>query len=90
MHRYRRRGVLEGVVLHERDFGQRGERFHALRFVLNRALDQRHRDALGRALGKIGHERFRRLALSYRLGNGEVESRGDAPRITLHPAAPQR
>ena len=81
MHRHRRRAVLERVVLHERDFGERGERFHALRFVLNRALDQRHWDALGRALGEIRHERFRRWALRHGLGDGEVEGRGDAPGI---------
>jgi hypothetical protein len=36
---YRRRGVLKGVVLQERNFGERGERLRALRLVLNRALD---------------------------------------------------
>ena len=81
MHRHRRSAVLEWVVLHERNFGKRGERFHALRFVLNRALDQRHWDALGRALGKIRHERFRRWTLRHGLGDGEVEGRGDAPGI---------
>ena len=81
MHRHRRSAVLEWVVLHERDFGKRGERFHALRFVLNRALDQCHWDALGRALGQIRHERFRRLALRHGLGDGEIEGRGDAPGI---------
>ena len=81
MHRHRRRAVLEGVVLQERDFGERGERLQALRFVLNRALDQRHWDALGRALGEIRHERFRRWALRHGLGDGEVEGRGDAPGI---------
>ena len=34
MHRHRRRAVLERVVLRERDFGERGQRFHAFRFVL--------------------------------------------------------
>ena len=81
MHRHCRSAVLERVVLRERDFGERGERFHAFRFVLNRALDQRHRDALGRALSEIRHERFRRLALRDGLGNGEIEGRGDAPGI---------
>ena len=81
MHRHRRRGVLKGVVLQKRDLGERGERFHALHFVLNRALDQRHWDALGRTLGEIGHKGFRRWALCHCLGDGEVESRGDAPWI---------
>ena len=82
MHRHRGCAVLEGVVLQERHFCQRGERLQALRFVLDRALDQRHWDALGRALGEIRHERFCRRTLRHRLGDGEVEGRGDAPRIT--------
>ena len=81
MHRQRRRFVLKGIVLQKRDFGERGKRFHALNFVLNRAVDQRHGDAVGRTLGKIGHKGFRRRALCHCLGDGEVESRGDAPWI---------
>jgi hypothetical protein len=68
-------------MLHERNFRKRGERFHALRFVLNRPLDQCHRDTLWPALGEIRHERFRRGALRPSLGDGKVEGRGDAPEI---------
>jgi hypothetical protein len=81
MHGDCRSAVFERIVLNERDFGERGKRFHALHFVLNRALDQRHGDAVGRTLGKIGHKGFRRWALCHCLGDGEVESRGDAPWI---------
>src|SRR5262249_45686910 len=75
------RAIPKGVVLYERDLGERRDRFHALRFVLNCALNQQHRNALWRALGEVRHESFRRLALPHGLGDGEVERRGDAPWI---------
>src|SRR5262245_51829159 len=78
---YRRCAVLEWGVLQERDFGKCTERFEALRFVLHRALDQCHWDALGRALGKIRHKCFRRWALRHGLCDGEVEGRGDTPGV---------
>src|SRR5262249_7049271 len=77
MHSHCRSAVLKGVVLQERDLGECGERLLALRLVLNRALDQRHRDALGRAVGEIRHERVRRLALRNGLGDGDVKGRCD-------------
>ena len=64
MDRHRRSAVLERVVLHERNFGNRRECFHALHFVFNRALHQRHRDALVRALGEVGHQPSRRACPS--------------------------
>jgi hypothetical protein len=67
MHRHGRGAVLKGVVLHERNFG---ERLYALRLILNSTFDQCYWDALRRALRKIGHERFRPLALRHGLGDG--------------------
>ena len=63
MHRHRRRAVLERVMLDERHFGERGERCHALGLVVDRALDERHRDALRRTVREKRHERFGRRAL---------------------------
>ena len=82
MHRHRRRGVLKGVVLYERNFGKRGERCQSLHFFCNGALDQCHWDTLGRALGQIRHERFRSLTTLRGLSNGEVKGRGDAIGVT--------
>ena len=73
MHCHRLRAVLEWVVLDERNFGKRGERFHALHFVLNGALDQCHWDTLGRALSEIRHERFGRS------GSRHATTSRDAP-----------
>ena len=70
MHCHRRSAVLERIVLDERNFGKRSKCFHALHFVLDRALDQSHWDALRRALGQIRHERFGRLALRNGLSDG--------------------
>ena len=68
------------------DFGKCGERMQALIFVLNRALDQCHWDALGCTVGEIGRERFRRLTLRHGLGDGEIKGRGDVPWDILHHA----
>src|SRR5215831_2180117 len=81
MHRHGRSAVLKGVVLHERNFGKRGEALHALRFILNRTFDQCHWDAVGRTLSEISDQCLRRLRLSHSFCDGEVEGRGDAPGI---------
>ena len=59
----------------------------ALPFRPNGALNEHHRNALGRTLSEICHQRFRHGALSDSLIDSEVECRRDAPRI---PCTPRR
>ena len=78
MHRHRRRAVLERVMLDERQFGERGERRHALALVGERALDKNQGNALRRAVCQKRHQLFCLRALLDRIVNREIEGRGDA------------
>jgi hypothetical protein len=55
MERHCLRAVVEGIGLNKRHFGQGTKRFEPRHLVVNRALEERHRNALWRTLGEKRH-----------------------------------